>query len=618
MVKTHIDIVAHVFAAADRGRPSRLERRAGHRRRRSAGSRGGLGIDAGGFLGQGADAQAGVFKDGEIDLGAQGGALAGFDGVGRAGQEDIGDDIGDLDHVGFFEAALGHPGGAQADAGGGEGGFVTGDGVAVADDAGQIEDAGSHVAGERGAIRAGDGFAVHVGQVGVGAAEGDAQAALDQAGVEGLAVFEDLLLQRLELGRAGQLEGGGQGSDGMDMRAALLAGEDGAVELSGQGGIGGDDAGAARAAEGLVGGEGDDMGKADRGGNGPGGDQAGDVRDIGQEDGADRIGDRAEARPIRHPGVGGITGDDDLGLVLCGQGLDGIVIDLFGDRVDGVANDLEKLAGAVDRGAVGEVAAVEQVHAHDGVAWVDQGGVDGVVGRGAGERLDVDEQALGGEGRGGKGFGAAPAGQRFDDIGVFDALVVARVGIAAVVGQTLGVIEDLILAHHARLVVRVAFGVDVLELRAQRFAHGRGGGAFAGNEDQFANLAFGFDLDEFIDGRIEVGKRTLKQEISHRVRAPQLNCSPAKKAGQVRFFRSGIDDTRYFSAGRQEIGRSWRTFCIKRVVQLNGGFEGFDQRHFLILGYARRDPIDHGLDDFGAIGLVVQFVEFAFPPAEGD
>ena len=44
---------------------------------------------------------------------------------------------------------------------------------------------------------------------------------------------------------------------------------------------------------------------------------------------------------------------------------------------------------------MGEVTAVQQVHAQDGVARVEQGGVDGVVGRRAGKRLDVDKELVG-------------------------------------------------------------------------------------------------------------------------------------------------------------------------------------------------------------------------------
>ena len=101
-------------------------------------------------------------------------------------------------------------------------------------------------------------------------------------------------------------------------------------QSSAQGGIGGEDARPARAAEGFVGGKGDHLGKADRGRNGPSGDQTGDVRDIRHQDRADRIGDGPEAGPIRHPGIRGVPGDDDLGFMLVGQCLDSVVIDFFG------------------------------------------------------------------------------------------------------------------------------------------------------------------------------------------------------------------------------------------------------------------------------------------------
>src|SRR5258706_15704226 len=105
--------------------------------------------------------------------------------------------------------------------------------------------------------------------------------------------------------------------------------------------------------------------------------------------------------------------------------------------------------------------AVQQVQAHNCIAGSDQRMIDGVVGRAARERLHVDENLVGGYAVGGEGLGAAPAGQGFDGVGVFDALVVARVGIAPVMGQAAWVIEDFFVGHQARLFIRVAFGVDV-------------------------------------------------------------------------------------------------------------------------------------------------------------
>ncbi len=184
--------------------------------------------------------------------------------------------------------------------------------------------------------------------MGVAAVKGHAQTAFTQAVDQGGAVFHRLILGLFEFGRLGKFEGGGQTSDGVNVGAALFAGEDGAVKFARQGQIGGEDAGAARAVEGLVGGEGDHMGEADRAGNGLGGDEAGDVRDIRQQVGAHGIGDGAEAGPIGNPGVRGIPGDDHLGLVLQGQGSDGVVINLFGDGIHIVVDDIVKFAGAVD------------------------------------------------------------------------------------------------------------------------------------------------------------------------------------------------------------------------------------------------------------------------------
>ena len=238
-------------------------------------------------------------------------------------------------------------------------------------------------------------------------------------------VGHDLLLEPDELRRARQLECDRHARDGVDVRAALLAGEDRGVDLGGQLLVGGQDARAARAVERLVRGEADDVRVADRAGHDPRGDHPGDVRDVGQQIGAHRVGDLAEARPVGHPGVRGEAGDDHLGLVLPGQRLDLVVVQPLGDGVDAVGDDLVQLAGAVDRAAVRQVAAVQQAHAHHHVARLHQRIVDRAVGRRAGERLDVGPDLLGRDAVGGKRLGRAAAGQRFHDVGVLDALVVA-------------------------------------------------------------------------------------------------------------------------------------------------------------------------------------------------
>ena len=118
-------------------------------------------------------------------------------------------------------------------------------------------------------------------------------------------------------------------------------------------------------------------------------DEAGDVGHVDEEDGVDLVGDGAEAGPIDGAGVGAVAGDDELGAVLLGERLDLLVVDELGVRVDAVGDDVVVLAGEVDGAAVGEVAAVVKAHAHEGLAGLHEGGVDGDVGLGAGVGLDV-------------------------------------------------------------------------------------------------------------------------------------------------------------------------------------------------------------------------------------
>ncbi len=169
------------------------------------------------------------------------------------------------------------------------------------------------------------------------------------------------------------------------------------------------------------------MGDADRRGHHTRRNQPADVRDVGQQVGADFIGDLAEFLPVRHPRVGRVTGDDHLGLMLLRQRADLVVVKLLGFFVDRVMHRVEPFAAAVDARAVREMPAEEQVHPQHGLAQVHQRLVDGVVGGSARKRLHVDVDIVGADAVGGKGLGGAAAGQRFDGVGVFHALVVARV-----------------------------------------------------------------------------------------------------------------------------------------------------------------------------------------------
>src|SRR5690606_14048246 len=150
----------------------------------------------------------------------------------------------------------------------------------------------------------------------------------------------------------------------------------------------GDDDAAARAAQGLVGGRGDDVGVRHRVRVHARGHQAGDVVPVDGQVRADHAGDGGEARPVDISRIGGEAAHQTPRLVFHGQALDLVVVDQA-PLVDAVLHRVEQLAAGVDLGAVGEVAAVGQAHAEDGVAGIEQGEIDGLVGLRTGVRLDI-------------------------------------------------------------------------------------------------------------------------------------------------------------------------------------------------------------------------------------
>src|SRR5438067_1975283 len=76
-------------------------------------------------------------------------------------------------------------------------------------------------------------------------------------------------------------------------------------------------------------------------------------------------------------------GHDELRLVLAGQPGDLVIVDQLGLQVYAVMGEVEELAGETDRAAVGQMAALTQLHAQDGVARLEQREVDRHVGRAA-------------------------------------------------------------------------------------------------------------------------------------------------------------------------------------------------------------------------------------------
>ena len=318
----------------------------------------------------------------------------------------------------------------------------------------------------------------------VGAAGDDVEATLDEHAGHGLGVLDHLLLVGLELGLQGFLEAHRLAGDDVHQRAALGTGEDRRVELLLDGFVGlGQDQAATRTAQGLVGSAGDHVGEGDRVGVDPGGDQAGEVGHVDEQVGTHGIGDGAEAGEVQHLGVGGVAGDDDLGLVFLGQALDLGVVDQA-LLVDAVLHGVVQLAGRGHGGAVGQVTAVSQAHAEDGVTGFDQREVDGRVGLGAGVRLDVGvvgaEQLLG-----------AVDGQLLDHVDVFAAAIVALVGIA--------------------------FGVLVGQHAALGFHDRRAGVVFRSDQLDVIFLTLGFLLHGGIQVGVEAGEGGFTAEHGGRV-----------------------------------------------------------------------------------------------------
>ena len=243
-----------------------------------------------------------------------------------------------------------------------------------------------------------------------------------QALRQGARVGHHLLLVLHEFRLHGFQEADRLGRHHVHQRSALHAGEDRLVDGRAEFLLRQDDAGA-RTAQRLVRGGGDDVGVLAGVGMQARGHQSGDVRHVHQEDGAHGIGNLAEAREIESARIGAGAGDDHLGLVLLRQALQFVVIDALVFLAHAVGDHLVRLAGEVELMAVGQMAAVRQVEAHDGVAGREHGGVRGLVGLRAGMRLHVGvlgaEELLG-----------AIARQVLHDIGEFAAAVVALAGIA--------------------------------------------------------------------------------------------------------------------------------------------------------------------------------------------
>ena len=160
------------------------------------------------------------------------------------------------------------------------------------------------------------------------------------------------------------------------------------------------------------------------------GHQAGEVRHVDHEIGPDLVGDPAELREVELSRVGRPAGEDQLGTPLVGHPLDLGHVDEVVVLGHVVGRDVVQLAGEVQLHPMGEVTAVRQCEAEDGVAGGQQRGHRRGVGLGARMRLHVGvfraEQC-----------GHAVDGELLDHVDVLAAAVVApaRIALGVLVGQ---------------------------------------------------------------------------------------------------------------------------------------------------------------------------------------
>ena len=153
------------------------------------------------------------------------------------------------------------------------------------------------------------------------------------------------------------------------------------------------------------------------------GDEAGYVGHVKDVVGTDFVGDLAHAGEVPEAGIGAATTDDGLGLFAKGDSFKFVVVDEFGVLTDLVEGGAIELAAEAEAVSVGEVAAVGEVETEDSVAGLQDRGIGGSVGLGAGVRLNVDVVATEDL------LGAIP-GEVLNDVGVLTAAIVATAGVA--------------------------------------------------------------------------------------------------------------------------------------------------------------------------------------------
>ena len=176
------------------------------------------------------------------------------------------------------------------------------------------------------------------------------------------------------------------------------------------------------------------------------------------------VGDLSDLLKVDGAGVSRCTGHDELGAHLLDLLFQlGVVDHAIG--IDAVGNKVVVLAGHVHRRTVGQMAALRQVHPHNGIAQIQQGEVNGEVCLCAGVRLNI---------------GVLRAKQLACtlDRNIFHLIHIGTAAVIALARQTLGVLVGQHTAHGGhdggRDDVLAGNELDVLALTGQLPVHGGG------------------------------------------------------------------------------------------------------------------------------------------------
>ena len=199
------------------------------------------------------------------------------------------------------------------------------------------------------------------------AAGDETDAALGEGVRQNGCIFDDLGLICLELIAHGFLEADGLTGDDMHERTALRSGEHGAVYLLFELVLAEDDS-TSRTSQGLVSGAGDNIGIRHGARVNARCDKAADMRHVDHEICADLIGYLTHLGKVDKAGICACACDYEFGLALTCYLHRLFVVDALGLGVNAVKACVKVFAGNGGFRAVGQVAAVAQIHAEDGVA----------------------------------------------------------------------------------------------------------------------------------------------------------------------------------------------------------------------------------------------------------